>query len=203
VSDDLARAAKHLGASRRNVSPSAAGWSRDPRRQHVEPEDTTMDKRPSSSSNARTWATTIIVHVVAVYMIVVPFAFDWNETHVFNPGWTGHAKFHLGHTILMSVLSSLGAIYLFWRGKDRSAAVLLLLVFWMAQAGAILFPGATFIDPEFVDDMPVILGVRLNQLMIDTVLVGVLSLAGYLSRGRKSPASPARGLPAGAAAAAR
>ena len=113
-------------------------------------------------------------------MVVVPFLFDWNETHVFNTRWPPHAKFHLAHTILISVLLSLGSLWQFWRRKSPSSAVLMMAIFWIAQAGSIFFPGTAFVDPEFTDSMPIVIGVRLNQLMIDGIVIGMLCLAGWL-----------------------
>ena len=77
-------------------------------------------------------------------------AFQWNATHVFNPKWHPHARFHavqLG--LFFTVLSGIG-LWLTW-GSDvsRTAAAWLAaavpLVFWGGEFAALLVPGT---DPS-------------------------------------------------------
>jgi hypothetical protein len=62
----------------------------------------------------------------------------------------------------------------------------MMAIFWTAQAGSIFFPGTAFVDPEFTDSMPIVFGIRLNQLMIDGIIIGILCLAGWLLKQQKS-----------------
>lgn len=77
------------------------------------------------------------------------FLADWNHTHLFNPAWTPHARFHDAWTILPG--AGLGAIALraLWRdGPDVELAALLTALFWATQAGSHAFPGAAGIASE-------------------------------------------------------
>jgi len=93
------------------------------------------------------------------------FVFDFNETHVYNPNWPPHARFHNGQT--MSMAASLAAATLWYthrtphlstvaRKKDSLlAAALFGSMYCFTGLTAILYPGAKGIDPEFgVDTFP-------------------------------------------------
>lgn len=36
----------------------------------------------------------ILLTVTGIYAAAGPYAFDWNKTHIYNPDWPPHAKFH-------------------------------------------------------------------------------------------------------------
>lgn len=79
---------------------------------------------------------------------------DWNTTHIFNPNWPPHAKFHNAQTMLFGSVLGLLCLWFLWgqRGEPRITlrlAVLLGSLYWLTQAGAILFPGTALTDPEF------------------------------------------------------
>lgn len=63
----------------------------------------------------------VILTVIAVLTIVSPFLADWNVTHIHNPLWPPHAKFHNAQTMAMAVLLGLAALFFIWH---RSAAAL-------------------------------------------------------------------------------
>ncbi|KAI1084315.1 hypothetical protein F5B20DRAFT_593427 [Whalleya microplaca] len=82
---------------------------------------------------------------------------DYSHTHMFNPRWPPHAKFHNGQTISLSVLLGLTTLYYTWRKPDtpllrreymRMAAILG-SVYWLSGLSAILYPGTMGLDPEF------------------------------------------------------
>ncbi|EAQ84214.1 hypothetical protein CHGG_10618 [Chaetomium globosum CBS 148.51] len=94
---------------------------------------------------------------------------DYNHTHIFNPRWPPHAKFHGAQTITLSVLLGLATLYYTWRpslpqgastpaaaalAKQRkqdalNAAVFTGTIYWAAGLASILYPGTDGIDPEF------------------------------------------------------
>jgi len=88
-----------------------------------------------------------------------PFLADFSTTHVYNPNWPPHAKFHNGQT--MSTGAALGALTLFytWRRASsprenlRMAAVLGSL-YWGTALTGVLYPGAKAVDPEFGEGFP-------------------------------------------------
>lgn len=120
----------------------------------------------------------ILVSLVAVWAAFGSYIFDWNETHIFNPRWPPHAKFHNAQTMLLGTTIGLFALYVLWlksltdESKLKIASVLASL-YWITQAGAILFPGTALHDPEFSHP-----GQAPAQLIVDVVMLVMLGI-GY------------------------
>jgi hypothetical protein len=81
---------------------------------------------------------------------------DWNETHIYNPRWPPHAKFHNGQTMSMGFLLGAATMYYLWRpvraesAKDNLQIVTIFAnLYWITQLSAILYPGTLLMDPEF------------------------------------------------------
>ena len=74
------------------------------------------------------------------------FLADFNASHIYNPRWPPHAKFHDGQTMAIGVLLALASLFFAWRraGDQRTnvlaAGLLAGILFW-SQAAANLFPG--------------------------------------------------------------
>lgn len=91
----------------------------------------------------------------AIGLIVGGFIADMNATHIYNPRWSPHAKFHDAQTISFGVVLGLVTLFFTWRRSgDRqtnmlAAALFGVVLFW-AQAGAYAFPGVAWKDPEFL-----------------------------------------------------
>ena len=99
------------------------------------------------------------ISLIAVASCTLPFIADWNETHIYNPRWTGHAKFHNGQTMSMGVALGLSSLYYLWRpSQDQQDALwssaLIGSIYWITQLSAILYPDSVSIDPEFGDEGP-------------------------------------------------
>lgn len=121
-----------------------------------------------------------MITLVALVTIIGPFLADWNETHIFNPRWTPHAKFHNAQTMLLGVGLGVSALWFVWRrnGDRKSnllAAVIFAALYYITQAGSITFPGTALFDPEF-DPGSSIPG----QPILDAVILGLLGIAYYL-----------------------
>jgi hypothetical protein len=106
-----------------------------------------------------------LLSLVGIIISAGCFIADWNETHMFNPRWPGHAKFHGAQTLSMGLVLGLLTQYYTWRfvidpSSDRVSlddtwtAALIGSVYYVTGLSAILYPGTTFIDPEFVDGHP-------------------------------------------------
>ncbi|KAI0898855.1 hypothetical protein F4806DRAFT_455824 [Annulohypoxylon nitens] len=81
----------------------------------------------------------------------------FNETHMFNPRWRPHAKFHNAQTVAMAVILSGLTLYYTWRHAKtpelrREFAFVSAVtgsIYWIAGLLAILPPGTMGVDPEF------------------------------------------------------
>ena len=88
----------------------------------------------------------------------------FSTTHIFNPNWAPHAKFHGGQTIAMSVVLGAMGLYLTWRRDPRSSAreqkqvlwdaLCVTSIYWITQFAAGFTPGALATDPEFGEGNP-------------------------------------------------
>ena len=97
----------------------------------------------------------IILSVIAVGTIVSPFLADWNATHIYNPTWPPHAKFHNAQTMSMAVLLGVSGLAFLWRPVDEgrlglSAAWTLTALYWVSQGLAFLFPSVAWTDPDLL-----------------------------------------------------
>jgi hypothetical protein len=139
-----------------------------------------MENAPAESLPVGAW----IITLVALFAIIGPYAADWNETHIYNPRWTPHAKFHNAQTMLLGTGLGISALWFVWRRKgDRKtnliAAITFASLYWITQAGSITFPGTALFDPEFVPDSNVPV-----QPIMDVVILGLLGVAYYLENRR-------------------
>ncbi|WP_437796740.1 DUF6640 family protein [Sorangium sp. So ce693] len=131
-------------------------------------------------------ASRILVTVVALATLAGPYLADWNETHIYNPRWPPHAKFHNAQTMLLGTALGACAIAFTWRrAADARASLRVAVVFgalyWLTQMGSILFPGTAFVDPERAGQ-GTIAGLP-AQILISVVLLGLLGAALALARG--------------------
>ncbi|MEE4418766.1 MULTISPECIES: DUF6640 family protein [Streptomyces] len=128
----------------------------------------------------------VMLSLVAVFTGVSPYVADWNETHVLNPLWPAHAKFHNGQTMAMGTLLGLTTLYFVWRrrGDARShlrAAVVLAALYWVSQAVAIFYPGAAYFDPQFDKPDMYVAGLPV-QAVIEIVVLALIGGAVLLLR---------------------
>ncbi|HEY0193247.1 MAG TPA: DUF6640 family protein, partial [Kofleriaceae bacterium] len=89
-----------------------------------------------------------LLSLVAVWMVIGTYAFDWNATHIYNPNWPPHAKFHNGQTMAMAVVLALVGGYFVWRRREPRTSLLAgavtLSIYWLTQALANLYPGVAW-----------------------------------------------------------
>lgn len=63
----------------------------------------------------------ILLTLVALMTSTACFVADWNESHIYNHTWPGHAKFHNGQTMSMGLLLGLAALYYLYRAPLLAA----------------------------------------------------------------------------------
>lgn len=91
-----------------------------------------------------------------------PFIADFNETHVLNPRWPPHARFHNGQTMSMGVALALATLYYTYRSvptkaaavDSLNAAALFGSLYYVTGLSAILYPGSKGMDSEFGEGFP-------------------------------------------------
>ncbi|NTX11357.1 acetyltransferase [Myxococcus sp. CA056] len=128
-----------------------------------------------------------LVTFVAGVTMVGPFLADWNATHLFNPLWPPHARFHGAQTMLLGLgLGACALGFTWWSGRDAGprprTGMLFASLYWLAQLGSIAFPGTAFVDPERAGTGQV-LGIP-AQVVLSAVLLGLLCAASLLERRR-------------------
>ncbi|KAJ2957916.1 hypothetical protein NQZ79_g6446 [Umbelopsis isabellina] len=104
----------------------------------------------------------ILLTLCAVGQAAGPFLADFNETHVLNPRWPPHARFHNGQTMSMGVCLALATLYYTWRSTSSKSAErdslktasIFASVYYISGLSAILYPGTKWVDPEFGDGHP-------------------------------------------------
>lgn len=131
---------------------------------------------------------------VALATALMGYLTDWNRTHLFNPRWPPHAKFHDAQTIAVGTLLGGSALALLWHRRsgrgEAGLAAWLLAVFWCSMASGPLFPHTAEADPEFQHLLPKIGGVPLGPTAVSLVM---LLLTGFGYWGARQPGPDARG----------
>ncbi len=143
------------------------------------------------AARTRTVVGKAMLSLVALFTGVSPYLADWNHTHVLNPLWPAHAKFHNGQTMAMGTLLALATLYFVWRrrgdaGSNLRAAVAFAGLYWVSQAAAILYPGAAYFDPRFDTPGMYIAGLPV-QAVIEIVALALIAGAALLSRPTPAP----------------
>jgi hypothetical protein len=101
----------------------------------------------------------VLISLVSGTTAIGPYAADWNETHIFNPTFTPHAKFHNAQA--MSLGAALGAVGMWqlWKrsGDEREALTISAIassLYWITQMAASFYPGAKAVDPPATARFP-------------------------------------------------
>lgn len=119
------------------------------------------------------------------------FLADWNRTHLFNPNWSPHAKFHDAQSILLgSFLGASGLYFLRRKGgnpeRDLALGALLPSFFWAAQAGTFAFPGAKGLEAEFPEKVLRVGDVWINERFASALMLALLAIGYAAERGRRA-----------------
>jgi hypothetical protein len=104
----------------------------------------------------------LLISLVAAETAVGPYLADWNETHIYNPTWPPHAKFHNGQTMSMGAGLAAMTLWQLWRAQDSPAAArhaldaasLAASMYWLTNTSALAYPGAKSVDPPGTATFP-------------------------------------------------
>lgn len=84
---------------------------------------------------------------------------DWSKSHLLNPRWPPHAKFHNGQTMSFGLALGILTAYYTWRATPQPkdslmTAAIFGSLYYIAGLSAILYPGTLAVDPEFGEGFP-------------------------------------------------
>lgn len=108
----------------------------------------------------------LLISLAVVITAVAPFLADWNDSHIFSPQWSPHARFHGASTLGMTSVLASAALWRLWRrapGRDAvAAAAMVPIAYWGPFYLAALIPGTGVEDPGH--EVPRLAGVPTNLL---------------------------------------
>ena len=127
----------------------------------------------------------ILTFVIAVFPVINVLA-DWNKTHLFNPAWHPHARFHAAVMSLIVWGVAAIALWLLWRRSIEpelgiKVAALLALTLWTPFLYADhLVPGSSqsVNYPELVP-VPQVTGITLYPQVVLALIAVVFIACGY------------------------
>lgn len=123
----------------------------------------------------------ILLTVALLSTLFGPIGADWNDTHVFNPNWPPHAKFHSAAGLFVTAGFSLIGLWLLWRISTDFLPQLLVaaavpLLAWGTFFLALLVPGAGVEDDP--GTLPRVAGLPINVLV--ALVFSATAMVGYL-----------------------
>jgi hypothetical protein len=106
---------------------------------------------PAATGQSRVLGRSLLTLANAI-TAVAPLAADWNESHVFNQRWPGHARFHGVTALAMTTTLSSLNIWSLWSGAtDRATSrffgAAIPVAYWAPFFLAPLVPGTALEDP--------------------------------------------------------
>jgi hypothetical protein len=124
------------------------------------------------------------ISLAALITIVAPILADWNKTHIFNPHWPPHARFHAITGLGMALTLAPVSLWLAWQRSTDSpiattVAALIPIAYWGPFFLAAVVPGAAVEDPD--QRLVRIAGVPMNVLGAGATVV-TAALGWYLDR---------------------
>jgi hypothetical protein len=128
----------------------------------------------------------ILTFAVAAFPAIGILA-DWNKTHLFNPAWHPHARYHAASMLLIVGCVSVIAIWLLWRRSLEpelgiKVAALISLTLWTPFFYAVyLVPGSSLWvgDPSTPVPYPRVAGITLHPQVVIAVVFLMLTAVGY------------------------
>lgn len=122
-----------------------------------------------------------LLTVALVSFAMAPVTADLNETHIFNPDWPPHARFHTTVMLFMAIGLALLGLWLLWKKTTEFktnllAAAAIPLLNWGTFFLATLVPGTGAEDHP--GTLPVIFGLPLNLFV--ALMFSLAAIASYV-----------------------
>jgi len=126
----------------------------------------------------------ILLSVVLVSTAVVSVAVDWNTTHLFNPEWHPHARFH--DAVMLWLLSGccIMALWLLWRRTSEptvavTVATLIPIIFWSPFFFVTSLMPGTSLQADLKEAVPQVAGISIYPNVAVATVSVILALIGY------------------------
>ena len=127
----------------------------------------------------------ILITIPTIWYGTMPVIADLSDSHLLNPTWMPHAKFHLAWLLSTNSLLALFSLYLIWV-KDKSIyagliGIFVMAGFWIAALSRNLY-GGLFADPNL--DVSNIMGLHPNVFAF--IFVSLFLVAGTYLQSKAS-----------------
>jgi hypothetical protein len=127
-------------------------------------------------------SSSLIFTAIGVTLPLAAHKADMNQTHIYNPHWPPHAKFHDGQTLSMSILLGGLTIFLAWWPSNIVTVMVAVAagaasLYFITQSTAILYPNTAYVDPGFTP--PTVRGIPF-VIVIDVVYLSAVIVAAWL-----------------------
>src|SRR5882757_561072 len=135
-----------------------------------------------------------ILSFVLVVGAIVSTAVDWNTTHLLNPAWHPHARFHDALFLALLVAMSLVVLWLLWRRSTEPEVAIKVAALFSAAVWTpflyieALIPGTSLLA---ADNVPVlkVAGLSLAPNLVIAIVMLLLTAVAYgLARDRSRDA---------------
>jgi uncharacterized protein YneF (UPF0154 family) len=128
-----------------------------------------------------------ILFTIALFTTFGGFVIDVNYTHLFNPKWTPHARYHDALTITLALCAGLTGLYFLNRRLGEAKLNLILgtalpAFLPLSQVLSFLFPTVGGLESEFPELVPKIGGFYFNELPASLLLLGLSAFGYFLAR---------------------
>lgn len=145
----------------------------------------TLERRKQNSAPAGK----VILGTTAAFTAIGGFLADWNKTHLFNPNWPPHAKFHDAMSISLSSFLGVASLYFLLRKtqdekQDLQLSVMLPAFFWISMGTSYAFPGAKGLEAEFPNQVPRIGNFWVSENVAAATMLTLLGIGYSLERSR-------------------
>jgi hypothetical protein len=123
----------------------------------------------------------VLITLALISTIVGPLLADWNESHVFNPEWPPHARFHDVTGLSVTAGMALIGLWLLWRRSAGVRAHLVVasaipLLACVSLLIAMLLPGTDVED--HAGETPRVFGFPLGPTL--AVVFSAVAIVGYI-----------------------
>jgi len=94
----------------------------------------------------------ILLSATSLWSGIGSYLFDWNDTHIYNPAWPPHAKFHNAQTMSTGAALAAAGLYTLWGQRHPTTRAQLQVataaasLYWITQLSATLYPGTALTD---------------------------------------------------------